>query len=195
MGERLLLTRRVGTRGTLGRVRGVSVASWPAGRCSSPRSYLRGGVDNDLSLPRHFRAPVDPRSPPADRRDAGAGTRHQRAPAGLGRDDGGAARRNCGLARGSRSTVMTRPATSKPRGTVHRNERLGGQHDVRHEERVMTAPAPLPQTPAQLTVVSPGEGQDLFGRTRECEMLDVLLGGLRAGRTGVLVVRGEAGSG
>jgi DNA-binding CsgD family transcriptional regulator len=59
----------------------------------------------------------------------------------------------------------------------------------------MTATAPLPETPAQLTVVSPNEGHDLFGRTRECEMLDVLLGGLRAGRTGVLLVRGEAGSG
>jgi hypothetical protein len=37
--------------------------------------------------------------------------------------------------------------------------------------------------------------ENLFGRAPECEMLDRLLVGLRAGQTGVLVVRGEAGAG
>ncbi len=59
----------------------------------------------------------------------------------------------------------------------------------------MTVTALVTQPPAEPAVVSSGDGEHLFGRAHECETLDMLLGGLRAGRAGVLVARGEAGSG
>ena len=40
-----------------------------------------------------------------------------------------------------------------------------------------------------------GRLPDLFGRTRECAQIDALLAGAREGRSGALVVRGDAGMG
>ncbi|WP_151485166.1 ATP-binding protein, partial [Streptomyces albicerus] len=40
-----------------------------------------------------------------------------------------------------------------------------------------------------------GSGAGLLGRQSECQVLDDLLAGARAGRSGVLVLRGEAGIG
>jgi DNA-binding CsgD family transcriptional regulator len=52
---------------------------------------------------------------------------------------------------------------------------------------------PQPQSCAQRGRASPGEG--LRGRDEECEVLDRLLAGVRAGESQVLVIRGEAGMG
>jgi DNA-binding CsgD family transcriptional regulator len=52
---------------------------------------------------------------------------------------------------------------------------------------------PQPQSSAQRGRASPGE--DLRGRDEECEVLDRLLTGVRAGESQVLVIRGEAGMG
>jgi predicted ATP-dependent serine protease len=51
------------------------------------------------------------------------------------------------------------------------------------------------RSPMAAPRVRGGCAVDLRGRRSECEALDALLAGMRGGRSGVLLVRGEAGVG
>jgi DNA-binding CsgD family transcriptional regulator len=59
----------------------------------------------------------------------------------------------------------------------------------------MTVAASVVQSTVERVDVSSGDGLQLCGRAHEGGVLNVLLGGLRAGRAGVLVLQGEAGIG